>query len=430
MSDDRPGFTRDVTVDDPGIIGARWWNRALADEAAAVSRRQALAALGVLGVVGAGGACLVSALGGDDTDERSERSLDAQRRYGWNLGARDQRLVFGPPGALGLTAGFAFPLGAAEAREFARELEPVTWRHAFQPTLLECPDAAPASSLTEETLPFHPLRDELVARLTASAAAARAQGEALARLLADPELRVAVVVDLPGPESVAFAAGMAARFEPVLLASNWPHPRGVVPSHLTLSAALALREVWRAARAGRVGAAPPCFILERARLLEPRSGAEFDNRYLAPLPSAAALRAAAIARVLYVVPDDTAIPELDDLNEDFCAYQAAGLEVRAVAAASFVPGPDGVVRFGGNPAAEAGFWLRYPWRPPPVEAIPSLGFITAGWRPTPRATRFDRRHAPTGFATVAIVTSGAVALGANFDRRGSWHRAGGGWSGG
>ena len=34
------------------------------------------------------------------------------------------------------------------------------------------------------------------------------------------------------------------------------------------------------------------------------------------------------------------------------------------------------------------------------------------------------------YGTVALVVSGAAVLGAYFDRRGSWHRAGGGWGGG
>ena len=51
MSDEhKPAFERDVAIAEPGLVGARWWNRALQDEAAAMSRRSAMRNL----LVGAG----------------------------------------------------------------------------------------------------------------------------------------------------------------------------------------------------------------------------------------------------------------------------------------------------------------------------------------------------------------------------------------
>ena len=98
MSDEhKPAFERDVAIAEPGLVGARWWNRALQDEAAAMSRRSAMRNLlvgaGVLDVVAACGVGIVASVQ-PDTEERLQASLAAQRLYGWNLGARDRALLY------------------------------------------------------------------------------------------------------------------------------------------------------------------------------------------------------------------------------------------------------------------------------------------------------------------------------------------------
>lgn len=420
-------FERDVTVDDPGIIGARWWNRALGDERSAVTRRDAVKNMGLVmgfGALAVGGTCvagMVAAVSEDDTETRNEASLAAQRRFGWNLGARGEPLTFAIE-----TLNEPFDTAA-----LAADLTPVTWRHVYQPTLLEAPDAVPRENPSEETVPFAPLRAVLQAGLTPSARVSLEAGMALARIFQGRDAKTALVLDLDGPDSVAFAAGAAQVFEPVLAIGNWPHPRGVVPSHLTLATALKCHYYFHQARAQRPAGAPPCFVLDRLRLTETSTANLFDNRYLASLPSAATLRAGGVERVLYVVPGESYYPELDDLNEDFLAYQRAGIEVRGLSAGAFMRGMDGAVEYGGSPQVEAGFWLRYPWSPaaPGAEA-PAIDAQSAMYRPGARVTRFSRRSVPAGFATVGLVVSGAVVLGAAFDRRGSWNRAGGGWGGG
>lgn len=425
MNEPKEGFARDTAVDDPGIIGARWWNRALTDEASAVSRREAMKTFGWvagLGAVALGGACVVGVIAADDdTDTRQEPSLAAQRRFGWNVGARGERLSF-PVETL------HEPFDTAA---LARDLTPVAWRHVYQPTLLEAPDATPRESASEENLAFVPLRQELVAGLSPASREALAQGLALARIFAGRDARAALVIDLPGPEAVAFAAGLASVFEPVLMISNWPHPRGVVGSHLTLAAALKCHYYFHEGRARRRAGAPPCFVLDRSRLAPAVSAEQFDNRFLASLPSAATLRAGGVERVLYVVPTDLDVPELDDLNEDLVAYASAGLDVRALTARIFWPDAQGNLVYGADPAVEAGFWLRYPWSTPSPEAlVPAMDPRSAMYRPARRPTTFSRAASPAGFGTVALVVSGAVVLGAAFDRRGSWHRTGSSWGGG
>jgi hypothetical protein len=166
------------------------------------------------------------------------------------------------------------------------------------------------------------------------------RGQALADVIAFAESPSSwlVVVDLPGPLSVAFAAGLAKQATPVCMFGNWPHPRGVVPAHMTLAALLFHRPQLAASpREGQLAAA---FVLDRDRLHPYGNDPDrFDNRYVVQLPSATALQG--IERVLYVVPGGgqaSAEQELDDLNETFVAWRSAGITVRVVGAADFQPG--------------------------------------------------------------------------------------------
>ena len=92
----------------------------------------------------------------------------------------------------------------------------------------------------------------------------------------------------PGPLSVALAAALAPRFCPVFTFDNWPHPLGVVPSHLTLGACLYYLPLFRRrAPMTRPQPAPPLFVLDANRLNPYRDQPDqFDNRYVAPVPSA------------------------------------------------------------------------------------------------------------------------------------------------
>src|SRR5512134_2701213 len=106
-------------------------------------------------------------------------------------------------------------------------------------TLVESLFATPITRLPDpqdgrpapDSAPFKRVADVLMPVVTPAMQRAYGVGEALARL-AGWRSGLAVLADLPGPEAVAFAAGAATTFEPVLLLDNWPHPHGVVPSHL------------------------------------------------------------------------------------------------------------------------------------------------------------------------------------------------------
>lgn len=430
MSDDRkPAFERDVAIAEPGLVGARWWNRALQDEAAAMSRRAAMRNLlvgaGVLGAVAACGVGIVASVE-PDTEEQLRPSLVAQRLYGWNLGARDRALLY---------EGVAVQLQVPSMlSSLVADTTPNTWAHLHDRTLFEAPAARPTANLAEENVAFAPLSDQLRAMVTPEMRRAFLVGAAVASLFRGRAPAAGLVVDLPGPESVAFAAGAAEVLEPVFGIANWPHPLGVVPAHLTLAAVAHHQPEFQRGRAQRARPSPPCFVLDRARLAEAVDPhARFDNRYLAALPSAAALRAGGVYRLLYVVATASALPELDDLNDDMVDLARAGIVVSALALDAFsAEYTDGRVYYGGDPASHECFWRHYPWAPAAPEATDAwqVNAIPRSYAPARRATLFSRAAPPAGFATVPLVVAGASVLGAAFDRRGSWNRTSGSWGGG
>jgi hypothetical protein len=264
-----------------------------------------------------------------------------------------------------------------------------------------------------------------------------------------------VIVDLPGPEAVAFAAGAAGVLDPVFLFDNWPHPRGVVPAHLTLAAAAYYQPLF--ARRKAPSGAAPLFVLDHARLSPYVDDAsQFDNRHVARLPSATQMKALGAQHILHVVPSGSSALEMDDLNDDFVLYAKAGIEVRLAGADIFSQDPgastetaadedDRVPRFyyGGRTSSHLWFWTDYPWikppssRPPPqapFTARPGKDYIVRG-RTTPFSTGSpaagSARPRPTGFGSVPVViavATGAV-LGAKLSRSGSWLRTSS-WGGG
>jgi hypothetical protein len=282
---------------------------------------------------------------------------------------------------------------------------------------------------------------------------------------------IAVILDLVGPEAVAVAAGMAAGFDPVFTFDNWPHPLGVVPSHLTLGAALYYRPLFLRERAHRPGRAPPVFVLDRNRLAHyTDEESQFDNRYVARLPTAANLRALGVKRILYVSPSKSDTHELDDLNDDFVAFRDASLDVKMMALSDLSEGPPAQVTQGGAPQPSQGsspqlgsggthhywyyggyphthlfFWPSYGWHtsrvpvqiqraPPPAPSRLSGG---QAYRPAPRPTIFSSRtlgggpgigkQKPTGFGRVSVRasrSSGAIT-GVRTGRTGSFGRSSG-----
>jgi hypothetical protein len=461
----REPFGREEFLDKPGIVGARWWQRSLEAPPDLLSRRRAVQA-----IVIAGGALLVLGVGlavagaASSSDYRTEarNALDMQKEFGWSFGATAEPLTFDGESTR--------PFERSALERLADDLRPARKEHApfYVPTLFQSPAALPRNAPKEDTTPPIPLTTALVPISTPAMNVAYRRGKALAALFNDTLARALLVVDLPGPEAVAFAAGAASAFDPVFALDNWPHPRGVVPAHQTLAAAAYYQPLFarRAAsleggsRGKPPGSSLPLLVLDRRRLdAYTDDASQFDNRYAAHLPGAAAVKLLGIQHVLYVAPNGTD-KELDDLNDDLVLYAKAGLDVKLLGADAFgvdardgagpPSGPDDErphYYYGSSLGSNGWFWHDYPWvklpaRPrgvgpatmgdtpkppvPPATAMAGTSYVLAA-----RATPFSTGARPSGFGTVPIVVSiatGAV-LGAKLFRSGSWNRSAGGFGG-
>lgn len=440
--DSHTPFQRDALVDKPGIHGARWWHQALADRGTQMARRDAVRNILIATAVIAGfgtllGFC-VKSMSEPDAKEQRLSSLEMQRDFGWNFGAVGEPLVYDGRYRLAFNPAQLLSLAAA-----------VTPSERYRPfhlsTLFEAPDATPRKIATlppEEIQGFQPLFTVLQPIVTPEMEAAYLRGVALGDLLKGQETKIAVVIDLPGPSAVAFAAGLAAVSEPVFLLDNWPHPRGVVRSHLALAAATYYQPRFREASALRGASVAPAFVLDRDRLTPYVDDArQFDNRYVAKLPPWNVLKAHGLLHVLYVVPTDAeAAIEKDDLNDDFVAFAGAGIEVRSLGAALFQAARAGeeTYYYGGSPDAHHAFFLDYPWGRPTAPATLRPSNTGKSYTARTRKTSFSAgpsttmKPRPSGFGTVPVMIAlgTGVVLGARHSRSGSWNRSSGGWGGG
>ncbi|MCU0682211.1 MAG: hypothetical protein MUF34_08150 [Polyangiaceae bacterium] len=451
----KPPFERRRVVNGPALIGAEWWQQGVESAADPIARRKALLTLGAImggtAVVGLGVAGLVAASSSSDETIEAHDALETQRDYGWSFGAEDEALTFDGATtapfdrtALGALASLGLPPSQMRLRPF------------YQATLFEALLARPTKS-SGGAEPAKPLLETITPLFTPAMDESYRRGQALAALFEGKPSDVALFVDLPGPEAVAFAAGAASRFDPVFAFDNWPHPRGVVPAHLTLAALLYYQPLLSARTNARNGLqAPPAFVLDRNRLRPYTDEAsQFDNRYVARVPGANQLPGLGVRHALYVGPEGS--PELDDLNEDFVAYAAAGVDVKTLAPSDFgaslesSPAPVGAAGgpgaaaggasyyYGGSPSTQIWFWHHYAWYAPPRLPVTPPPRVSGGYsyRPSERATLFRgtgfvgmQKVKPGGFGRVPVVLSRSSGTAyPRFGRSGSWGRSGG-WSSG
>lgn len=457
MSDEPPpppGGSLDFLVrasyDEAGLVGTRWWNESFqAASAFGFGRRAFLQgsgapglkiALGVLGLGGlAAGMCSVD----DDDDDDRQIDLDAitlQRREGWDVGS-DATLVFQRPVQMDAATDLHY---AQHLDGLARALTPTDARLQpfYVPTLFQSLSGVPSSARLRAAM--RPVHTEEMQR-------SFDRGAALAELASRPDAPqdVGLVLDLPGPQSVALAAALSGRFTPVFMFDNWPHPKAVVPAHETLGATIYYRPVLAKANDTRPALAAPVFVLDANRLNPYRDDpGRFDNRYLVNLPSAAQLQGMGIKRLLYIRPDGQSLQELDDLNADFVELDKGGIQVQAVALDDFQKaaqiadgkasvtsssGTSGGYYYGGHPYHHVFFWNRYGWAPPPrirtrttAPALPAPIANRAAYRPVPRPTIFNTRavggvsgvgkQKPTGFGRVSVRSGGTGRRSGSFGR--------------
>jgi hypothetical protein len=338
-------------------------------------------------------------------DAPEHAALADQQSLGWSVGGEGGALVFPDAQRADVSGG----VGWREAMPtLATRLQPgmARWAPYYSPALFQSLEAPRSADLRFEMRPI----------FTPEMALAERRGQALlSALTVDGVCRndVAVVLDLAGPEAVAVASALAHCFDPVFVFDNWPHPRGVVPAHLTLASTLYFLPSFERERSARVAAralVAPVFVLDRARAAPYVDAADqFDNRYFASLPPPEDLRAAGIRHVLYVTPNDQVTLESDDLNDDLVALDADGVDVRMLALSDFsepladwrsdpnslsgcapaVGPPAGGLYFGGTAASQSCFSFWYGWDVPLAgvsrPAPPPRFLARCHFHPQPRA---------------------------------------------
>jgi hypothetical protein len=439
-------FVRKSLVAQPSIVGAEWWNQSVQ---APVSRRHLLVgSIVATSVLGVGTYVLLQP---DPTTVDAKPSLDMQRQFGWDFGATDQPLFDGSAGQ---------PFSAPLLTSLPDDLRPSEARHRpyYVPTLFQAPSAIPKSFAGDGSEPGQNLRDILRPLMTPAMRTAFGTGRSVGSLFADLNRDTLIIVDLPGPEAIAFAAGASKHFDPIFSFDNWPHPHGVVKAHLTLAAALTMAPEFQSGSKTRRADAPGLIVLDRDRLAPySESPSQFDNRYVAKLPEPAALRSMGYAHVICVVPQDGDL-EADDLNDDFVGYQSSGISTRLLGATAFLRDDSvaprtidaaqrdyddgGTYAYGGSVHTHPWFWLHYalarsamPVRPAPLFRSPSLAIA-------PRMTLFSGggpqmaagsrvRMQPPSFATTPVVVdkNDGRVIGSRWARSGSWMRSSGSGSG-
>jgi hypothetical protein len=433
-------FERDVFIDKPAIVGARWWHKSLIAEDSKMRRRQMLKTIatvgGVAGAVGLFGLALTKiANAGSPTNVKldTRTSLEMQRKYGWDFGARGEALVFN-----GLTTS---PFDRSFLTLLPNVMRPATYSQFAVPTLLESLTATPTDTLTEpaegvaaaDAPLFRKLSDVIVPVETPQMRRAYRVGLAFARLCKGRDMRLALLVDLDGAESVAFAAGAAEVFEPVLLFDNWPHPRGVVPSHMVLAALAYYQPRFALQNKNRSPVnVSPVFLLDRSRLNAYSSDStRFDNRYYAKPPPGRALAARGLKGLMYVVETRLSVPEPDDL--ELLAYEEP-VVARAIALEDFSsPDSDNTpAYYGDSEETDQSIWANYPF----VD-----GFLLPSGSRVASSTMKDYRFKPHKVSaselpaigtTAVVVTAAGVLVAAALDRKGSMNRfssSSGGWGG-
>ena len=434
-------FHRLVFITRDDLLAARWWHEGM-QGAVTISPNRRTALKYLVGLGGLFGAGLLLRAGCDALGDPAVNmdALELQYKEGWSVGAPGQALTIPD---LAPTDSEGNSHWSASLNLLGQDLSPSD--PALVPfnvrTLFEVLNNPRGAGLGPLLRPMHSVAMDV----------GNHAAQALAAMFSDDADRkgTALILDMPGPLSVAAAAGVANVFAPVFLFDNWPHPLGVVPSHQTLAAAIYHRPDFVAANARRETPAPPAFVLDNQRLSPYRDESDrFDNRYLARLPGTDKMEALGIKRVLYV----TASPEpheLDDLNDDFVALKKKDIDVKLIALSDFAPAPTALLQanqlpptdrtyyYGGHPHGSLFFWSSYHWYSPAysgrsnrisIGSLPRSVSTGQSFAPSPRPTLFSSRtvgglsgvgkQKPSGFGRVSYRSGGG-----GFGRSGSFGRS-------
>lgn len=441
--------------------GADWWREML-------SRRQAgvrIARLAAGSMMLPALATIVGCSGDEEETLEDVDALSMQKSDGWNVGSESKPLKVVHATQTDSQQSDEWKQRRASDKLLASwGVRDSRWQPFVVPTLAQ---SLAQASLAKDITPVHNTKMDEAYR--------RGLGMREIILKAKNPEQMVIVAELPGPESVAFAAALADVADPVLTFDNWPHPDGVVKAEQTLGALLYYAAEVEKKAADRLKAAangsatrlvPAVFMLDSDRLDAPASGAadEFDNRYMAKIPEAANLKSARVDNVFYAVADATVATELDDLNEPFASYRESGVTVSKIPLSDFRAdetlatadstsagrGSTGhygrshyhsPYYYGGGLMMLPLFFHSYPGMAygagplPPASRFSGARVSRPGYVPTRRSTVFSSRTTggasgvgrtrPSGFGRVSRATSGGGSFGGRRSS-GSYGRARGG----
>jgi hypothetical protein len=372
-------------------------------------------------------------------------SLQLQKEHGWNVGAESSIVILYDRASSDSQKGFNY---------IRYRSSPTLLNLAFQPRPLALRPYAVntlAQSLGQSSLSVL-MAPVYNARMQMAYDKGATMGHDIL-LATDNAQKTALIVDLPGPEAVAFGAGIADQAHLVPTFDNWPHPLGVVQSHQTLGAMLYYAAEIEQKKAQVPDGGPVAFLLDANRLAAYGDASDrFDNRYPAKIPEVSQLKAMGITNVMYVTSSRAVAREQDDLNDAFVAYKGQGVDVAVMPLDAFTPGtgnppPGAQVRYyyGGQPSTHYYFFTHYPfyayrpaliintsvaYRGPLVAPV----FVRPIYAPVIRPTVFSGlrvggvagigRVRPAGFGRTSVRVAGGRVAAVRVGRTGSFTRGG------
>ena len=298
--------------------GSEWWNESM-------DRRSSMKTLAYVGGGVLVGSIVIASIFGDDDDsddvETQQDSKSLQQKEGWNVGATDKQLFY-PQDCL-------VDSDSRTAIDWQKYLGASTLNAIYEPKKA---NLKPYNTPTlVQSLSMPALATNIKLSFTPEMARAYSQGLGVKEILSTNKNNdnLLLIVDMPGAESVAFSAAMADCADIVLTFDNIPHPLGVVPAHLTLASLVYYAGEIEEKKQKRVDNAVSLFVMDRSRFVEKISeDTQFDNRYLAKIPTIDDLKKSGVNNIMYCVNNEK--QELDDLNDDFVEYQKQGIAVNLI----------------------------------------------------------------------------------------------------
>ncbi len=444
-----------------------WWEEA-------ITRREANLRLAKLGTLAAllSVSGLMQACADDETVHEESDALELQKREGWSVGAESDTISL--PDVTGVDS--------KGSLSWSKYLDSAELLKAYAPKRSEWKPFVVATLVQSLSQPS--LRSQIKPICTTSMKEAYSRGLGMRELIKrsnNPET-ILLIADLDGKESVAFAAALSEVADLVLGFDNYPHPKGTVKSHEVLGALVYYAAEVEDKKEKRSDKASTIILLDNRRLTGPQdTEREFDNRYVAKIPTADKLQSLGIKSIVYVSPSESQTTELDDLNDDFATFKEQGIPVTMLAATDFKPTvpitaaitpdakpeeieqakrvpvtettPSGQVtniyHYGGSPFFFPWFFWAFPMFIPSPVFYPSFNYgyyesrvpariSRPTYQPVRRPTAFTSRTVgglagvgktkPSGFGRVStnINRMGSRSLGTrSSSRSGSWGRSGG-----